>query len=150
MARSTPISARRLVLVVACLLLPGVMSACGATAQLAVGQRVVDVTERDFTIKASPQRVPAGDVVFQALNRGPDAHELIVVREGGNAALQLRSDGMTVSEEALKSAIVGTLEPGAPGSLRELHVHLTPGRYVLLCNMSGHYMGGMRTVVTVQ
>ena len=57
---------------------------------------------------------------------------------------------MTVNEEALKSSIVGTLEPGAPGSVRELRVELKPGRYVLLCNMSGHFMGGMHTVVVAQ
>ena len=150
MATSRPFSARRVGVLVSCLLLSGLVSACGATAHLAGGQRVVDVTERDFTIKASPKRIAAGDVVFQSHNRGPDAHELIVVRESGDTALQLRSDGMTVSEEALKSSIVGTLEPGAPGSVRELRAHLVPGRYVLLCNMSGHYMGGMHTVVTVR
>jgi uncharacterized cupredoxin-like copper-binding protein len=57
---------------------------------------------------------------------------------------------MTVSEEALKSSIVGTLEPGMSGSVRELRVRLAPGHYVLICNMSGHYMGGMHTVVTVR
>jgi uncharacterized cupredoxin-like copper-binding protein len=144
-----PISGRRLGAVTACLLAVGTAAGCGATSRLAAGGPVVSVTERDFTIKASPNRVPAGQVVFQAHNRGPDAHELIVVREH-DAALQLRSDGMTVNEEALKSAIVGTLEPGAPGSVRELHVKLKPGRYVLLCNMSGHYMGGMHTVVVVR
>jgi len=66
---------------------------------LAVGQRVVDVTERDFTIKASPKRVPAGDVVFQARNLGPDAHELIVVREGGNAALPAATPAASLFSE---------------------------------------------------
>ena len=150
MATPTQISARRVAAVIAALLLSAGVSACGATSHLGAAQRIVDVSEKDFTIKASPTRVVAGDVVFQARNRGPDAHELIVVHESPGTALQLRSDGMTVSEEALKSSIVGALEPGAPGSLRELRVRLAPGRYVLLCNMSGHYMGGMHTVVTVR
>ena len=38
---------------------------------------------------------------------------------------------------------MGTLEPGSPGSIRGLKVDLRPGRYELLCNMSGHYLGGM-------
>ena len=41
------------------------------------------------------------------------------------------------------------LEPGQPGSVRELALHLRPGRYVLLCNMSGHYLGGMHTELVV-
>jgi uncharacterized cupredoxin-like copper-binding protein len=148
-AQFRQIPARRLGAVAACVLLAGAAAGCGATARLAGGRQVIDVTERDFTIKASPKRVSPGQVVFQARNRGPDAHELIVVR-ASDGGLKLRSDGMTVSEEGLKAAVVGTLEPGAPGSVRELRARLAPGRYVLICNMSGHYMGGMHTVVTVR
>jgi uncharacterized cupredoxin-like copper-binding protein len=133
----------------ACALIAGLATGCGATDRISAAAQVINVTERDFTIKASPARVAAGQVVFQARNRGPDAHELIIIR-GRAAGLQLRSDGMTVSEEALEPKIVGTLEPGAPGSVRELHVRLKPGRYVLICNMSGHFMGGMHTVVVVR
>jgi uncharacterized cupredoxin-like copper-binding protein len=30
-----------------------------------------------------------------------------------------------------------------------LHLHLTPGRYVLFCNMAGHYLGGMHRTLVV-
>jgi uncharacterized cupredoxin-like copper-binding protein len=109
---------------------------------------VVHVTERDFHIAASPTHVPAGVVTITVMNRGPDSHELIVVpvRHG---SLPLRADGVTVNEEALEKVEAGALEPGAPGSVRELHVHLKPGRYELFCNMSGHFLGGMHTDVVV-
>jgi len=113
----------------------------------------VRVNERDFAISASPKVLQAGDVVFRDDNHGPDAHELIVVRAPGTSGvvhLPFRSDGLTVSEERLKRAIVGALEPGEEGSVRELYVKLAPGRYVLFCNMAGHFMAGMATVVTVQ
>jgi hypothetical protein len=42
---------------------------------------VVRLTERDFKISA-PKEVAAGDVVLRVKNRGSDAHELLVVREG--------------------------------------------------------------------
>jgi uncharacterized cupredoxin-like copper-binding protein len=86
--------------------------------------------------------------VLSVRNRGPDAHELIVVRERG-ARLPLRRDGSTVSEEKLEPITVGTLEPGQPGSVRKLRLHLAPGRYELFCNMSGHYLGGMHTTLVV-
>jgi uncharacterized cupredoxin-like copper-binding protein len=108
---------------------------------------VVRVTERDFRISA-PARVAPGDVVLSATNMGPDAHELIVVR-APEGALPLRSDGFTVDEESLDAVIVGALEPGQPGTTRALPVHLAPGRYVLFCNMSGHYLGGMHTELVV-
>jgi uncharacterized cupredoxin-like copper-binding protein len=114
----------------------------------APGGRVVGVSERDFRISA-PARVRAGEVVLRVQNRSPDDHELIVVRSTG-MRLPLRSDGLTVSEEALQHAEVGALEPGSPGAVRELRLTLTPGRYVLFCNMEGHYLGGMHTVLVVR
>jgi uncharacterized cupredoxin-like copper-binding protein len=127
----------------------GCASTTGGTAR---GAELVSVNERDFAISASPNVVEAGDVVFRDDNHGPDAHELIVARTPGSPGIHLpfRSDGLTVSEERLKRAIVGALEPGEAGSVRELHVRLEPGRYVLFCNMAGHFMAGMATVVTVR
>ena len=110
---------------------------------------MIDVTERDFSINLATRHVSAGTVDFRVTNRGPDAHELIVVR-APERDLPLRTDGITVSEERLTKATVGTLEPGDPGSVRDLRVELRRGRYVLLCNMSGHFMGGMHAVVVVE
>lgn len=114
--------------------------------------QVVTVNERDFTIRASPRVLAAGDVVFRDDNHGPDAHELIVARAPGasGVSLPLRSDGLTVSEEELQRSIVASLEAGEAGTVRQLHVRLAPGRYVLFCNMAGHFMAGMETVVTVR
>jgi uncharacterized cupredoxin-like copper-binding protein len=109
---------------------------------------VVHVTEGDFEIAATPNRVPAGDVVVSVQNTGPDNHELIVVR-AGNGRLPVRADGITIDEDALESAKVGALEAGQPGSTRELHLRLSPGRYELFCNMSGHFFGGMYTDLVV-
>jgi uncharacterized cupredoxin-like copper-binding protein len=111
--------------------------------------RVVRVTERDFRISA-PDRVSAGDVELLVDNEGPDDHELIVVR-AGKTHLPFRADDVTLDEEAAEESksIAGALEPGEPGT-RRLRVHLTPGRYVLFCNMSGHYLGGMDRDLEVQ
>jgi hypothetical protein len=108
----------------------------------------VRVTERDFHIRA-PKRLPDGDVVLRVKNRGPDDHELLVVRTGGDE-LPMRKDGLTVDEEALEDQTVGVLEAGMPGSVRRLRLHLRPGRYELFCNMSGHYLGGMEAEVVVE
>jgi uncharacterized cupredoxin-like copper-binding protein len=107
--------------------------------------RVVDVTVRDFALTA-PARVDAGDITLRVHNRGPDDHEVIVVRATG--ALPLRDDGITLDEDALEKATVVALEPVEPGTTTDLHVHMPPGRYEMFCNMSGHYMGGMSATVT--
>jgi uncharacterized cupredoxin-like copper-binding protein len=126
------------------LVLPA-FAGCGAGGHSA--QSVLRVTERDFRIVA-PKRVQSGDVLLSVRNRGPDGHELIVVREQ-RFRLPLRRDGSTIDEERLEPVIAGALEPGQPGTVRKLRLHLIPGRYVLFCNMSGHYLGGMHTKLVV-
>lgn len=112
------------------------------------GRQLLLVTERDFQITPAAHEAAAGPIVIRVTNRGPDAHELIVVRDNGR--LPLRADGMTVNEEALAKQIRGALEPGQPGQVRELRLVLTPGRYLLLCNMYGHYMAGMHSDLVVR
>jgi uncharacterized cupredoxin-like copper-binding protein len=107
---------------------------------------VVRVAERDFRITVSPARVHAGDVRLMLQNKGPDAHELIMVRSS-HGRLPLRTDGLTVDEEAL--AAIETIEAQPPGAVHELRLHLKPGRYELFCNMAGHYLGGMRAALVV-
>jgi uncharacterized cupredoxin-like copper-binding protein len=113
----------------------------------ASGSRVIQVRERDFRI-AAPTHVRAGAVVLNVRNLGPENHELIVVRSA-RGRLPLRSDGLTVDEETLQHAEAGALEPGRPGAVRDLRLNLSPGRYVLFCNMEGHYLGGMHIVLQV-
>jgi uncharacterized cupredoxin-like copper-binding protein len=131
------------------LALTGAASGCGGTAGAGLQAPVVDVHERDFRITVSRTHLPPGTVVFRAINSGPDSHELIVVRSD-RARLRLRADGMTVDEAGLQRAIVGTLEPAPAGAKRELRVTLRAGTYTLLCNMYGHYMGGMHSTVVVR
>jgi uncharacterized cupredoxin-like copper-binding protein len=108
--------------------------------QNASGAASARVTERDFHITA-PKTLPAGRLTLAVTNRGPDAHELIVVRKPVGP-LPLRRDGLTVNEEKMTPSEVGTLEPSDP-TTRQLRLDLKPGTYVMFCNMAGHYMGGM-------
>jgi uncharacterized cupredoxin-like copper-binding protein len=105
----------------------------------------VKVVERDFKI-AVQTNVAAGDVVLMVHNQGPDDHELIVV-PAPEGDLPMRGSGLTVAEENFKPEPLGVLEPGAPGGDRQLRLHLKPGRYVLFCNMSGHFLGGMHEIL---
>jgi uncharacterized cupredoxin-like copper-binding protein len=120
------------------------LGACGSGAT--VGGSVVNIQERDFHIGA-PQHVRAGSVTLRVHNSGPDRHELIVVHS--DRALPIRPDGLTVNEEAVQHDEPGLLEPAGAGAVRDLTVNLAPGRYVLFCNMAGHYLGGMHTTLVV-
>lgn len=104
---------------------------------------VVRVTEKDFKISA-PATVRAGTVRLVVSNHGPDDHELAVVRAAIVDRLPMRRDGVTVDEDQIEYATAGAIEPQPPESASTLKLHLRPGRYILLCNMSGHYLGGMQ------
>jgi uncharacterized cupredoxin-like copper-binding protein len=150
-AQSTKAVHRRLVgvAITALLLLGGAVSGCAFEANAGCpGVAVLRVTERDFKISA-PKQVHAGKVEVLARNRGPDDHELIIVREDG-APLPFRSDGITIDEDALELLQAGALEPFGGSTVGTLHLDLTPGRYVLFCNMAGHYLGGMHTTLVVR
>jgi uncharacterized cupredoxin-like copper-binding protein len=128
------------------------MAAAGCGSQPARQGRdaaVLRVSEKDFKISA-PATVRAGDVRLVVSNHGPDDHELVVVRAPIVGELPMRRDGLTVDEDAIEHATAGAVEPEPSGTVSKLDIHLKPGRYVLLCNMSGHYLGGMdRTVVVL-
>ncbi|HEY7074538.1 MAG TPA: hypothetical protein VH418_04185 [Solirubrobacteraceae bacterium] len=120
----------------------------GGASPAAHGDAPVQVTERDFRISA-PRQVRAGDVRFEVHNRGPVAHEFIVVKLAG-ARLPLRRDGITVDEDAVEARTAATLEPQRAGATTDVQARLTPGRYELLCNMAGHYRGGMHAALVVR
>ena len=105
------------------------------------------VTLKDFRIKVSRTRVPAGDVQLVVANKGPDTHEMLVCRTSG--ALPLRADGITVDEKALEPVTVDEVEGEARGQVYVARFKLRPGRYELFCNMAGHYLGGMRARLVV-
>jgi uncharacterized cupredoxin-like copper-binding protein len=132
----------------ACAVVMFSVAGCGGTQHAQSAETVVQVTEKDFHISAEPRRLAAGATVLRVENRGPDRHELIMVK-APHGQLPLRRDGMTLDEDALERATVGVIEPVASGGVTELRVHLKPGHYILFCNMSGHYMGGMHTELVV-
>jgi uncharacterized cupredoxin-like copper-binding protein len=108
----------------------------------------VTATLRDFRISASATTVRSGIVVFHVHNDAPVTHEFVLVRTDDPATnLPLGIDGLSVDEDAVQS--VGEISEVAAGEITTLSVHLTPGHYVVFCNLEGHYLGGMRAGIEV-
>jgi hypothetical protein len=141
-------SGLRALVVLSVTALVGVLAGCGGSG---TGRRptasAIPITERDFHISA-PSYLKAGGYTFRVHNEGPTDHELIMAPAPAGT-LPIRPDGLTVQEEAISRLEPGSLEPGAPGAVRDLTVQLKPGRYVFFCNMEGHYMAGMHAEVVV-
>lgn len=150
MAPRAPFAVRPWRLLAACAACALLLLGCGDSSRKpSTAGTVIGVTERDFHIAATLAQVRSGDVTLQVHNVGPDQHELIVAPEH-NRGLALRSDGFTVNEEAIQNSERGSIQPQEPGGTTDLKLHLAPGRYLLFCNMEGHYMGGMHTELVVE
>jgi uncharacterized cupredoxin-like copper-binding protein len=110
----------------------------------------VSITTRDFSFSIrGADDLQAGNVILDVENQGPNSHELVVVRSDGSD-LPIRADGITVDEDAIEPRIAGAWEDAEPGARDQLQLRLEPGRYVLFCNMAGHYLGGMHDFLEVQ
>src|SRR6516165_6069059 len=106
------------------------------------------VVEHDFSLATNTSTVPAGSVAFNVTNQGPSSHELLAFRTDlPEDQLPLGPDGR-IAEDALPKVLDTDTDLPA-GTQRHLSESLAPGRYVLVCNLPGHYKLGMHTVITV-
>lgn len=100
----------------------------------------VSVRLFEFKVVPSPATARRGLVVFAVRNTGKLAHELVVLKTSLPPA-KLKVKGA----KAVETGRVGRVGPLAPGAARTLRLTLAPGKYVLLCNVPGHYQAGQRT-----
>ena len=114
------------------------------------GGTPVNVLLEDFKVRPDAADVPAGTVSFRIRNQGPTTHEFIVVRtDRAPDKLPLQRDGLTVNEEAPGVQLLDEAEGLDIDDRQTLVLRLTPGHYVLYCNLEGHYLGGMHAPLTV-
>src|SRR5919106_804615 len=128
---------------------PGVVSPMPADATH------LNVTLREWSVALAQPTVKAGKVYFLAENAGPDhPHELAVIRTD-LGPLDLPFEQNMIPEDQVD--IVGEIEEFAPHSSASLTVELTPGKYLLVCNITeedpeigSHYKKGMVAALTVE
>ncbi len=90
----------------------------------------------------------AGDVTFEVHNEGDAPHELVVLRTDLPADA-LPVEGGLVDEAAEGIEEIGEVEEFPGGEIEIGTFHLEAGRYVLICNIAGHYQQGMFAELTV-
>jgi uncharacterized cupredoxin-like copper-binding protein len=120
-------------------------TACGSSGS---GEGDIAVTLSDMRIEISSTDLDAGQVPFAIENAGPSVHEVEVfsVPEGVDAT-QLPIDNGVADTSSIE--LVDEAEEIAPSTSVDLSVSLDPGDYVMLCNISGHYVDGMYATFTV-
>ena len=91
--------------------------------------------------------IAAGHIVFGIRNHAAMAHEFKVIKTD-LAPDQLPVDA--ASAKASEDGKVGELVDISAGATRKLALDLVPGKYVLICNVAGHYQLGMRVGLEVK
>ena len=102
-----------------------------------------------MAITVDQSSVKTGRVTFEVKNDSTsETHEMLVAQvPSADAELPYDAAKERVVEGKLKK--LGEVSSLKPGGTKLLTLDLTPGTYKLLCNMKGHYMAGMATIVTV-
>lgn len=122
-------------------------SACGSSSS---GEGTVKATEKDFNISLASSSVKSGKVTFEVTNSGPSTHEFVVFKTDLAAGqLPTSKAGTEVDESGQGVTHVDEIEDISSGSSKSLTVTLQPGKYVIICNLPGHYKLGMHSALTV-
>ena len=108
-----------------------------------------DMTMAKMGINASPRKVRPGPVTFKVTNLASKiVHEVIVARlPEGMDKLPYDEAATMVKKDALQA--FGSVKEIDPSRSAALTLTLKPGKYMLYCNLPGHYMAGMWTVIDV-
>jgi uncharacterized cupredoxin-like copper-binding protein len=118
-----------------------------ATTTTSTGQTTVTASLGEYFIKLDKSSVPAGKVRFDVSNDGKIEHEFVVIKTN-LAPDKLPLKGGEADEDVGPSP--GEIPSVKVGKKKSLAVTLKPGKYVLICNLPGHYKAGQSTGLDVK
>jgi uncharacterized cupredoxin-like copper-binding protein len=94
--------------------------------------------------------IKAGEVTFEVKNNSEKTiHEMLVlpIKNTRTPPPYLKNENRLDETKTNSLGEVSELDPGKSGTLT---LNLKPGKYLLACNVPGHYAAGMWTVLTVK
>ncbi len=117
--------------------------------QMAMGMMGADMPMAMMGVTLDQAKVPSGDITFQVTNNSTDMiHEMVLaaVDDVSTQLPYIREEQRVDEDAAGDLGEVAALESGQSGALT---LTLKPGTYILYCNIPGHYMARMWTLLTV-
>jgi uncharacterized cupredoxin-like copper-binding protein len=109
---------------------------------------VVSVDLGEFFVTPDVDAIEAGPVTFSASNEGAIPHALVIIKTDTPAG-EIPVEGGKVDEDAV-GEVVGEIEEFDAGLTLAGTFELEAGKYALICNIAGHYEGGMHAEFTVE
>jgi uncharacterized cupredoxin-like copper-binding protein len=102
-----------------------------------------------MSIRIDQQTVKSGTVTFDVMNWSRSVlHEMLVVSvDNPTAPLPYDYPQARVPEDQVK--VLGEAADLQPNVSKTFEVKLTPGSYLLICNLPGHYAAGMAVPLSV-
>ena len=101
-------------------------------------------TPTEFSLDLGTTTIPAGEVTFTVKNDGSMVHEFVVLKTTTPGA-----DLKVTNGTADEAGNIGETGDMPAGTTKTLTLTLKAGHYVVLCNLPGHYQGGMWKDMTV-
>lgn len=128
---------------------PHSLDAFGQGMMRGMGMKTKNMPRAMLGIDVHPKTITAGMVTFEVTNTSKDmVHEMVVspVPDSGKPLPYDKSLSKVDEDAAGHLGEVSELTPGQSGTLK---LALKPGKYILYCNLPGHYSLGMWTLITV-
>jgi uncharacterized cupredoxin-like copper-binding protein len=97
----------------------------------------------------APTTIKAGKTSYTISNYGTAPHELLVFKSDLKPAAYPTDAAGNIKEEGGGVALVSDGENIDPAGSQVRTIDLSPGTYLFVCNIPGHFKQGMFTVVTV-
>lgn len=124
------------------------VSGCSAAPSSTLPSDVqVTVDMKEYAVTLTPASIKAGTIKFGIRNSGTLVHEFDLIKTD-LAADKLPLDAATA--RAREDGLVKQVKNIGAGAAASVSADLQPGRYLIICNVPGHYQLGMRAAFTVQ
>ena len=115
----------------------GLIASAASPAQTATVGAAVSVSLVEWKLVPGQVTVRAGRVTFVVRNAGTMDHEFVVLRtDRHHHSLKVKGG------KAVETGRVGEIPRIPSGTSKRITLKVPPGRYVMLCNMLGHYQAG--------
>jgi uncharacterized cupredoxin-like copper-binding protein len=111
----------------------------------------IEIKMGEFFFDPKNATAKVGPTTIEAPNIGQTEHELVLFKSDMNPAKLPTEGNGAVDEEKLDKVAeeAGEIPDVEAGESKSEEFELTPGKYVMFCNLPGHYAAGMYGTLTV-